>query len=257
MHMIHAKEDMLTIVRNQLAYDLNCKPEDLLQDGITFCEAISDKGIWLDERQTPHLKVLTMGKGIIVSADSSVLKKVRPILEDMFRDNLFSAPFLFGHSLYYIPDGEMVAELPCPDGITLEVREGSEIPALYACPGFDNAIRYDSRHPRPDALVYCAVHKGEVVGMAGACADSKAMWQIGIDVHKEFRGHGLAACLVTRLSNKILQRGIVPFYGTASSNVASQAVAYRCGFSPAWMCNYQHTLDDKSPFQEHVQVIFR
>jgi len=251
------KRNMLAIVRNQLAYDLNCDPEDLLRDGITFCESISDRGIWLDERQTPHLKVVTMGKGIIVSADSSVLKKVRPILENQFRDNLFSVPFLFGHSLYYIPDSRMVMEPPCPDGITLEKREGSQIPALYAYPGFDDAIRYDSNHPRPDALVLCAVNNGDIVGMAGACADSEAMWQIGIDVKIDFRGRGLAACLVSRLANKILQKGIVPFYGTASSNIASQAVAHRCGFSPAWMCNYKHTLDERSPFQNHAQVIIK
>ncbi len=255
--MLLEKKEMLQIVRGQLAFDLNCDPGDFVRDGIVFREASPGKGIWLDERQTPHLRVATMGRGIVVSAAASTLEKVRPILENRFRDDLFSAPFLFGHSLYYIPDSGQMNEPPCPEGITLEVREGNEIPALYAYPGFDNAIRYDSHHPRPDALALCAVHGGEIVGIAGACADSRILWQIGIDVKRDFRGHGLAACLVSRLANRILQRGIVPFYGTASSNIASQAVAHRCGFSPAWMCNYKHTLDGKSPFENQAQVVFR
>lgn len=251
------KKEMLAIVRGQLAFDLNCRPEDFLRDGIVFSQAVPGQGIWLDERQSPHLRVATMGKGIVVSADASILEKVRPILDKQFRDDLFSAPFLFGHSLYYIPDSGNLNEPPCPEGITLVEQEKREIPALYACPGFDNAIRYDSNYPRPDVLALCALYEGDLVGVAGACADSQVLWQIGIDVKKEFRGQGLAACLVTRLANRILQRGIVPFYGTASSNIASQAVAHRCGFSPAWMNNYKHTLDGTSPFEKHVQAVFK
>ena len=252
------KKEMLLTVCSQLAFDLNCDPGDLMREGVTFCQAIAGKGIWLDERQIPHLKVLTMGKGIVVCADAYILEIVKPILENQFRDDLFSAPFLFGHSLYYIPDAVMLLEQPCPAGISLTWQEGNAIYDLYANPGFENALRYDRQHPRPDALALCAVNKrGEIIGVAGASADNKVIWQIGIDINKEYRGLGLASCLVTRLANRLMERGIVPFYGTASSNIASQAVAHRSGFKPAWMCNYKHTLDEQSPFQKKARVMIQ
>jgi GNAT superfamily N-acetyltransferase len=242
------KAAMLSIVRSRLAADMNCDPQDFLSDGIAFCEAAPNKGIWLDERQTPHLRAATMGKGIVVCADSELLKKVRPILYGKERDELFSAPFFLGHSIYYIPDIWRLEELPCPDGFSLETREAGEIQDLYAFPGFGHAIWYDVRHPRPDALVVYATHGGKIAGMAGASADCENMWQIGIDVLPPFCGKGLASCLVSRLAVLIMKRGIVPFYCTGSSNIPSQLVAYRCGFAPAWMCTYKHALDGKSPF---------
>ena len=251
------KQKMLDIVRSQLAVDMNCDPKDFLGNEIVFRQTSERKGVWLDEWQSPHLRVATMGQGIVVRADADVMAKVRPILDGKFRDDVFSAPFLFGHSLYYIPDGERFKELPCPEGFDLHVREGAEISELYAYPGFDNAIRYEVNHPRPDVLAIYASRGREIAGVAGASLDCETMWQIGIDVKQEYRGLGLAACLVSRLSALIMQRGIVPFYGTASSNIASQAVAYRCGFFPAWMCNYEHTLDEKSPFEKDVSVVFK
>jgi len=255
--MILDKTAMLQIVRRQLAVDMNCDPKDFLSDGVVFCKTTPNEGIWMDERQVPHLRVATMGKGSVVCADAEILPRVRSILEGRFRDDLFSAPFLFGHSLYYIPDDRRIGKLPYPEGFALEVRDGVDIHELFAFPGFENALQYDCHHPRPDVLVLYAVCDHEIAGMAGASADCEAMWQIGIDVKAEYRGCGLAACLVSRLAVMIMQKGIVPFYGTASSNIASQAVAHRSGFFPAWMCNYKHSLDGKSPFEDDVTVVFR
>ncbi len=252
--MVLDKKEMLNIVRTQLAVDMNCDPNDFLVDGIVFRESVPNKGIWLDERQAPHLRAATMGKGIVVCADLELLKKVQPILCGKERDELFSAPFFLGQGIYYIPDGGQMEELPCPGGFSLEKREAGEIPALYAYPGFDHAIWYDVRHPRPDALVVYAEHGGQIAGMAGASADCESMWQIGIDVLPPYRGLGLASCLVSRLAALILKRGIVPFYCTGSSNIPSQLVAYRSGFAPAWMCSYKHVLDGMSPFENEVKV---
>jgi len=110
---------------------------------------------------------------------------------------------------------------------------------LYAFEGFRNAIQYDADHPRPDVLVVLAKQDGHIVGMAGASADSDMMRQIGMDILPEYRHHGLAAYLVNRLTLETLNRGYVPYYGTASSNMASQRVAYRAGYEPAWMCAYE------------------
>jgi len=82
-----------------------------------------------------------------------------------------------------------------------------------------------------------------IIGMAGASADCEMMWQIGIDVLPDYRSKGLATALVARLAREILLRDKVPYYGTATGNIASQRVAYRAGFKPAWTCVYRGRFD--------------
>ncbi len=248
------KPEMLAIVRRQLAVDMNCGAEDFLREGIVFCEAGLNEGRRMLDRQSPYFEIATMGKGVVVSAAADILKKVKPLLENKAREDVLAAPFLYGHSLYYIPDSDRITKLPCPDGLTFRVAEGNEIHQLYELVGFPNAIQYDKARPRPDVLVTYAMQGSQIVGMAGASADSQTMWQIGIDVFPQYRNKGLAACLVSNLAVMIMERGIVPYYGTASSNIPSQSVAHRSGFAPAWMCSYKNILDGNSPYQDSVQI---
>ena len=86
----------------------------------------------------------------------------------------------------------------------------------------------------PDVIGVAAVKDGNIAGMAGASADSPAMWQIGINVVPGMRNAGVGRMLVTRLKNEILRQGILPYYGTGFSHIASQKVALGAGFVPAW-----------------------
>lgn len=86
----------------------------------------------------------------------------------------------------------------------------------------------------PDMLGVAAVKDGEILGMAGASADSPYLWQIGINVLPEARGQGVAAMLVSLLRNDVLASGRLPYYGTSISHLASQRVALKSGFLPAW-----------------------
>ena len=61
------------------------------------------------------------------------------------------------------------------------------------------------------------------------------MWQIGIDVLPEYRRQGIASALTSRLAVEILNRGKVPFYCAAWSNVKSVRSAIKAGFKPAWV----------------------
>lgn len=86
----------------------------------------------------------------------------------------------------------------------------------------------------PDMLGVAALRDGEIIGMAGASADSPLLWQIGINVLPEARGKGIAAMLVSLLRNDVLAAGRLPYYGTSISHLESQRVALRSGFLPAW-----------------------
>lgn len=242
------KSKMLEVVRKQLAVDMNCKEEDFIKEGVVFCEAKLNEARRKFDRQLPFLEVATMGKGIVVSGDRDILSKVRPMLENKRRDDIFSAPFLYGHSLYYLPDSDKIKKLPLPEGFDYFIKENNEIHELYKTPGFENAIQYDINHPRPDMLVIYAMKDNKIVAMAGASEDCKTMWQIGIDVLPEYRSRGLAKALVSNLAVMIMEKGITPYYGTASSNIASQCVAYSSGFVSAWMCSYKNIFDGTSPY---------
>lgn len=236
---------MIRIVQSQLATDLNCVPNDLNgeKDGFVFTKARENPGRRPFPRSGQHFEMLSMGKSIVVSATPDILDIVRPLLYGKDRDEAFSMPFVYGQGLYYLPDLDRIAPLASPGGFSCETVELAGIPALYRYEGFRNAIQYDLNHPRPDVLVVLAKKDGHVVGMAGASADCAMMWQIGVDVLPDHRSCGLAAYIVNRLTLEILNRGYVPYYGTASSNIASQRVAHRAGFYPAWVCAYKGNFD--------------
>ena len=74
-----------------------------------------------------------------------------------------------------------------------------------------------------------------LVGFAGCSADCDSMWQIGVDVLPEYRRKGIASAVTSRLAVEVLNRGKVPFYCAAWSNIKSVRNALRCGFRPAWV----------------------
>ena len=120
--------------------------------------------------------------------------------------------------------------------------EQGDIAQLYKTEGFSNALGYDINHLRPDVIAFVARAGKDIIAIAAASADCKDMWQIGIDVKAPYRHRGLAAYLTNALAHEILCRGKIPYYGTSSSNIASQRVAYRAHLVPAWMCVYKMRL---------------
>jgi len=234
---------MLSEVRAQLAIDLNCLPEDFGGDGFVFCEAKENPGRRLFLRSERHFEMLTMGGAVIVSAAPDILPYLCEQLDGKNRDEAFSMPFVRGVGHYFLPDNNL-SLLSMSDGFDVEVLERDDILELYGLyPDFKNALGYDENHPRPDILATLARVDANVVGMAGASADCEMLWQIGIDVYPEYRDRGIAAMLTNRLAIEILERGKIPYYGTSYSNVASQRVAHRAGFKPAWVCTYQGSFE--------------
>ena len=73
-----------------------------------------------------------------------------------------------------------------------------------------------------------------LIGLAGCSADCETMWQIGVDVLPEYRRRGVGSAATARLALETLDRGKVPFYCCAWSNIRSARNAIRSGFRPAW-----------------------
>lgn len=237
------KKTMMDYMYAQLAIDYNCSPDDFLKDGLIITEAIPHKDRRPFPWRSPRLELVAVGHSVVVNASADILPYIREQLEGKTRDEVFYMPFVYGVSLYFLPDIGRVPKLVCPDGFEYEMVEKHDIHKLYETPGFDYALQYDINSQRPDMLVALARYNGEIVGMAGASADCKTMWQIGVDVLPAYRGRGLAPALVNMLTLEILNRGYVPYYAASASNVVSQHVAVRAGYIPAWAHCYRTRLD--------------
>jgi predicted GNAT family acetyltransferase len=88
---------------------------------------------------------------------------------------------------------------------------------------------------RKDKIALVAYVDDKIVGIAACTDDCDSMWQIGIDVLPEFRGKNIASFLVNKLSHKIFEKGKIPYYCTAWSNISSRNTAIKAGFTPAWV----------------------
>ncbi len=115
---------------------------------------------------------------------------------------------------------------------TIQRYDPESIPQFRGDERFEDA--YGFYDTAPDMVGVAALRDGQILGMAGASADSPHLWQIGINVLPEARGQGVAAMLVALIRNDVLAAGRLPYYGTSISHLASQRVALRAGFLPGW-----------------------
>jgi GNAT superfamily N-acetyltransferase len=98
---------------------------------------------------------------------------------------------------------------------------------------WSNAL--EEKRKEHDVLAVGAYDGNRLIGLAGCSADYETMWQIGIDVLPPYRRQGIASALTSRLALEIIDRGKVPFYCTAWSNLGSVRNAIKSGFRPAWV----------------------
>ncbi len=100
-------------------------------------------------------------------------------------------------------------------------------------PIWGNALCADRKEL--DVLGVGAYDGEKLIGLAACSADCDNMWQIGVDVLPEYRRMGIASSLTSNLAIEIIERGKVPFYCCAWSNLKSVKNALRSGFMPGWV----------------------
>lgn len=229
------RQQMLSIVRRHLAGHLGCDEALLNGEGLLFHGRKGDP--------EPFLEIASIGRAVIASASDFLLPEVRALLEGRFREEVFECPWVYGQSIYYIPDEKTLKPLPLPPGYEYHLAEGEALRRLNGLKGFPNSLAFDEEGNTPTCIVFYAAQDGEIVGLAGASGDHDDMWEMGVDVRADRRTGGLASALVSHLAVTILQKGVLPIYCAASSNIASQAVAHRAGLSPCWVSTYRTALD--------------
>ncbi len=229
----------------QLATDYCCKVSDIMDDKNHFTEHKKLEGRRkFEEADDCILKVIAVNGKLIFTGKKSVVEVCRKQFSNQ-SGNWFMDVFNFrkldeilkkeGYRIktahpFFIPKDNYVYEI---NGVEIKKYVQEEILQFKDDDRFDEAFCFSEE--TPDVLAVAAIIDHEIVGMAGASADSPSFWQIGINVNKGYEGRHIASGLVSMLKADILQKGNVPYYGTSFSNLASQHVAAKAGFEVAWV----------------------
>lgn len=228
----------------QSAEDIGCHAEDFLKGDNVVVPFRLGQGArkYLKEPITANL----------VSYGNNVVAAVTPPVADIITEyigryefySLFETPNInwlmeklapLGHKVcfmaeYYLPEVDRLPSNGCP--FELRLLEQNDLGGLYMSQ-WSNALCAERRSL--DMLAVGAYDGGRLIGLAGASADCERMWQIGVDVLPEYRKKGVASALTSKLAREIFERGKVPFYCSAWSNIPSVRNAVKSGFIPAWV----------------------
>ncbi len=229
----------------QLAIDYCCTVDDIMDGKNHFTEYRKMDGRRkFDESEDCILKAIVVNGKLVFSGEKQIMdacrKKFATTSGSWFMDVgsfrvLESVLQEKGYRLktahpFFIPKDAKVSHV---DGVEIRKYDQNEILQFRGDARFDEAFCFDEQSP--DMIGVAAIIDDEIVGMAGASADSPNLWQIGINVAKQCEGKHIGSALVSILKKDIMDRGILPYYGTSMSNLASQRVAARAGFEIAWV----------------------
>ncbi len=117
------------------------------------------------------------------------------------------------------------------EGVVSELST-DELGRLFEEGAFPHAIVNLDKEVR--ALGFKAPDSSKTVAMAGARQDGEFLWQIGVDVVREYRDRGIATRLVYELARRLILEDRLPFYGVRPGHIISKKTALAAGFEPAF-----------------------
>lgn len=124
---------------------------------------------------------------------------------------------------------------------------------LQGLTGFDNSLVFEEDGSTVARAVCIAGDGKDIIGIAGAPGTSvDSFWEVGVDVREKYRGEGVGTYLVSRLTNELTERDIVPFYSASVTNIGSQRTAHRSGYIPMWVDTFGTILDGSSVYDDIV-----
>ena len=237
---------MISALKEQLAIDLNGEREDFegRQNVVKLLASNPSKRRNINDDLL--LFMACFGKATVAAVRQELEAFMTDYIADMDGFRCFDMPL---HILEkeLAKHGAVISEMeefyllnsreiqPVSPSFEFEILEGEAIKKLYADQRFHMALGYSRETARKDMLAVVAYEKGEILGVAAASNDTDHIWQIGIDVVPESQQHHVATDLVKIISNEVLKRNKIPYYGTAWSNIASKRVAINAGYKPVWV----------------------
>lgn len=225
---------ILAAARAYAAGQMGCEADVFSQEGTFFVANKDEKALFI--------KFIAMGKSVVASASPELLPMVRKWTQGKSRDEIFEFPLVFGQTIHFVPDHKAFGVKPLPKAYTYGLLEEQDIKRLAGLQGFPNSLVFDETGHTAARIVFYAMEDSRVIGLAGAGQETENLWEMGVDVLPAYRNQGLASVLVSHLAEKIMEKGLVPFYSASVTNIGSQSVAHRCGLMPCWVSTYSNTL---------------
>lgn len=239
-----SNKEILQIALNQSAVDCNCDPKDFLsnENKIVFSKQNEKARAYLP---LPfECDLVSYGNNVVAQVSERMKETIEKYINQYEVVHCFETPHVialneelekFNYKVcfmaeYFLPDVNILKELPCD--YELKLLYPSDFEDLYI-EDWSNALCKDRKHL--DVLAVGAYDNDVLIGLAGCSKDCDMMYQIGVDVKKEYRNQGIASALTSKLALEILKLGKVPFYCAAWSNVASVRNAIKSGFKPSWV----------------------
>lgn len=237
-------EEILNIAMSQSAMDINADPRDFTKSTNVMVKSGVGPLARKYYKEPIACNLVSYGSNIVASVKDEYAGAVREYLAKFEFYHCFETPNMhwldqrmseYGQRVcfmaeYFLPDVERLRRIPCK--FDIKVLRQEDFRDLYL-PQWSNAL-CESRKEL-DVLGLGAYDNGRLIGLAACSADCDTMWQIGVDVLPEYRRQGVASALTSNLAVEILDRGKVPFYCCAWSNIPSARNAVKCGFLPAWV----------------------
>lgn len=240
--------EIMSIAMEQSARDLCAEASDFEKEENVIVFSGENDGARKYLKLPFSCQLVSYGSNVV----ASVLPEFKEITENYISkypiEHLFETPNLHvlneklmekGQKIcfmaeYFLPDMNFIRDMTLDMALPYEIRllTQEDFADLYL-PEWSNALCKARKNL--DVLGIGAYDGKRLIGLAGCSADCDTMWQIGIDVLSEYRRQGVASTLTRRLAIEILNRGKVPFYCAAWSNVKSVRNAIKSGFRPAWV----------------------
>ena len=244
------------IALRQSAEDIGCQANDFLSDKNVVVPFHLGENARKYYKEPITCNIVSYGNNIVAATTEEVSDIVEEYIGKFEFYHCFETPNmhwlndrLSGHGYkvcfmaeYYLPDVERIPNLECLYETRILGQE--DFKDLYL-PEWSNALCSDRK--QLDVLGVGAYDNERLIGFAACSADCDEMWQIGVDVLPEYREKGIASALTSKLAREILNRGKVPFYCSAWSNIRSARNAVKSGFIPAWV---EMTIKPKSIVDE-------
>ncbi len=236
--------EILRVAMEQSAFDCGCDPSDFEKTENVIVRSVPHPEARRYLKLPFSCDLVSYGNNVVASVSEEYRVLTEAYLEKYPVEHCFETPNLhvlndalapFGQKIcfmaeYFLPDIRILQKQAC--AYEMRILHPADFAELYV-PAWSNALCEDRKHL--DVLGVGAYDNGRLIGLAGCSADCETMRQIGIDVLPEYRRQGIAAALTSRLAIEILERGKVPFYCAAWSNIRSVRNAIRSGFRPAWV----------------------
>lgn len=239
-----SNQEILQTAMRQSAIDLHCRAEDFLvrENRIVISEADPAARKYLELPFACNL--VSYGTNIVASVQEQYRETVARYINRYPVEHCFETPNM--HVLndalqeqgmrvcfmaeYFLPDIRLLQERAC--SYELRLLHQADFADLYV-DEWSNALC--EKRKQLDVLGVGAYDGERLIALAGCSEDCDSMWQIGVDVLPEYRRQGIACVITARLALEILERGKVPFYCSAWSNIGSVRNAIGSGFRPAWV----------------------